>query len=426
MSELLQFFRSLRSRRLNAEQLQTLQNRRLRTIIHHAYATVPYYHDLFKSAGISPGDINTTADLHLIPTTTKEDLRSAGLERILSSGTAPSSCLKIPTSGSTGKPFLTYLSRDDWQTRRLIEFRTLLAIGFRPRDRLAVLGPARRHERRPHQRLGLYDSINISPTLPPGEQLRLLRDFQPTILWVYPTVLKALLQRIDYRLSLVARPRILISSAETFDHTMAKHIRADLDLAMFDFYGSNELGRIAAECPAHGGLHVNADHIVLECLDDGHDAAPGHPGSAVITALNAFAMPYIRYHLGDVCTVLGTHCSCGCALPLIDHPRGRKTDVIRLPSGDTRSPWGVDYIMREVEGLEQFRLIQEDLHHFRLLTVFRTPPRPIGISSVRSRLLEYLSEPVDLKVLVVDSIQQEHSKFRAFVSNVTVPWGGSA
>jgi phenylacetate-CoA ligase len=395
-------------------------------MIRHACATVPYYQALFASAGIAPGDINTTADLHRIPITTKEDLRTAGLDRIISSGTDPSSCLKIPTSGSTGKPFLTYLSRDDWQTRRLIEFRTLLAIGFSPRDRLAVLGPARRHERRLHQRLGLYDSTNISPTLPPDEQLRLLRDFQPTILWVYPTVLKALLQRIDYRLSRFARPRILVSSAEAFDHTMAKHIRADLDLALFDFYGSNELGRIAAECPAHEGLHVNADHLVLECLDDGQAAAPGQSGSAVITTLNAFAMPYIRYHLGDVCTVLDRSCSCGCALPLIGHPRGRKTDVIRLPSGDTRSPWGVDYIMREIEGLDQFRLIQEDLHHFRLLVVFRTPPRSGSLSSIQSRLLEYLKEPVDLEVLVVDSIEREHSKFRAFISNITLPGSGSA
>lgn len=419
MSELLTLVRSLRCRRLNSSQLESLQHRKLRTMIHHAYTNVPYYRALFESAGIAPGDINTTADLHHIPITTKEDLRSAGLDRIISRGIDPSACLMIPTSGSTGKPFLTYLSRNDWQARRLIEFRTLLAIGFNPRDRLAVLGPVRRHERRLHQRLGFYDSINISPFLPPEEQLRILREFQPSILWVYPTVLKALLQRIDYRLSLFARPRILISSAEAFDQVMAKHIRADLDLALFDFYGSNELGRIAAECPAHEGLHVNADHVVLECLDDNHAVAPGRPGSAVITTLNTFAQPFIRYHLGDVCTAFGTTCSCGCALPLIDHPLGRKTEVIRLPSGNTRSPWGVDYILREVEGIDQFRLIQADLNCFQLQMVFRTPPQSSSVSSVQSRLLEYLGEPVNLEMQIVDSIQQEHSKFRAFVSKIT-------
>ncbi len=163
-----------------------------------------------------------------IPITTKDDLRAAGVERITVKEIDIAACQVVHTSGTTGKPFAIHLTGRELRRRRQFEFRTLLSIGFRPQDRLAVLGPAQPHAMRFHQRMGFYRSVNIPPTLSLDGQIDLLKRSRPTILWAYPTVLKALLCRVNYRLDTVANPRMLITSAEVCDEMLKASIHGNL------------------------------------------------------------------------------------------------------------------------------------------------------------------------------------------------------
>lgn len=169
IGEIMELRRLLKNRKLSSDELEDLQRRKLRAVIRNAYEKVPYYRSLFKSEGLSPEDIHTADDLKQVPITTKDDLRAAGVERIIAKDIKLSSCTSIPTSGTTGEPFTTHLTGSDLRTRRLIEFRTLLSVGFRQRDRLAVLGPEWPHRSRLHQRLGFYRSENIN-------QFRLIQE----------------------------------------------------------------------------------------------------------------------------------------------------------------------------------------------------------------------------------------------------------
>lgn len=164
IGEVVELLTLLRNRTLSPAALRALQERKLRTVVRYAYDNVPYYHALFKSAGLSPEDIGTIEDLQYIPITTKEDLRATGVTQITARGINLDSCHAVHTSGSTGKPFTIYLTSSEARTRRLLEFRTLLSIGLRPRDRLAILGPEESYATRLHHRLGLYRTAVISPT----------------------------------------------------------------------------------------------------------------------------------------------------------------------------------------------------------------------------------------------------------------------
>ena len=204
ISEFLELRKLIQNRKLSSEELRELQNQKLRSLIRHAYENVPYYRSLFISVGLTPKDIRTTEDLKHIPITTKDDLRAAA-ERITAKGIDLSSCITTNTSGTTGKSLIIYLTRDEERTRRLVLFRTLLSIGFSPLDRFAVLGSVEPHHTRLHQRLGFYRSWKISRFLPVEDQIQCLQMIQPTVLWVYPTVLRALLHTIDYKLSKFVR-----------------------------------------------------------------------------------------------------------------------------------------------------------------------------------------------------------------------------
>jgi phenylacetate-CoA ligase len=413
--DLFELRRLLRHQKLSSEALDRLQNTKLRILIRHAYQNVPYYHSLFRSAGLSPEDIRSTEDLKYLPITTKEDLKAAGLERIIAKGISPSSCRRMNTSGSLGKPFAVYLTPDEVRSRRSLEFRSLLSIGFHPQDRLSVLGPEHLHPIRFHQRLGFYRSENISVFLPIEMQVRQLEKMRPTIFWAYPTLLRALLHHTGDHLSKIIQPRILITSAEPLDEITKERVHAVWEIERFDLYGAVEVGRIATECASHEGLHVNADHLILECMDGDRLAGPGNPGMVLVTTLNALAMPFIRYRLGDISTLIGRKCSCRSSFPLIGPVQGREDDLIQLPSGKILSSFGLQFILRPYNRIRQFRFIQKNPKHLLLQLELQEIPQKNFISKIRADLLEYLKEPIQVEIQIVNFIQKDR-KFSTFVN----------
>lgn len=406
----------LRARWLSPEGIKALQERRLRAMVRHAYDNVAYYRDLLNSAAIRPDDIRTVEDLRRLPITTKAQLKAAGIENVIAKGTDLAACIVTSTSGSTGTPFATYRARRE-RTRRLVDFRALISVGFRPRDRLVILGSEWAPWRR-LQRLGPYRTESVSRLLPIDEQIERIRDARPTIMWVHPTQLHAVLHRVDYRLSAIARPRVLVHAAEVFDDLLKDRIRADLDVEMFNFYGAIEVGRIAHECRAHTGLHVNSDSVVLECLNGDSPAGAHETGTAVVTSLNRYTMPFIRYHLGDLCTPLGQRCPCGSSYPMIGPPQGRSWDMITLPSGKLVSPLALHTFLRSAEGLDRFRVIQESRDH--LLVQLSAPKDfPAGwLAQLEAHLRDRLGEPMRLEIQRVAYLPADALKFKTFVSKI--------
>lgn len=202
------------------------------------------------------------------------------------------------------------------------------------------------------------------------------------------------------------------------DDQLRARIHEEFTADVFDFYGAVEIGRIAAECPAHEGLHVNMDHVILETIDGIGADTHGKPGVAIVTALNNFTMPLIRYRLGDICAFLPGPCACGSFFPRIAPPLGREEELIKLPSGIELTPHGFHSVMRGFGGLDQYRLIQEKLDQFVLQLVWRNRPQEERIPEMRVRLNQFFGEPVGLDIQSVESIPEEKLKFRAFISRL--------
>jgi phenylacetate-CoA ligase len=88
--------------------LVSYQDRRLRSLIDHAYTRVPYYRELLDRHDIDPSRIRGLADLERVPVSSKDDLRRQPLQNILASGRNPRRLQRIQTTGSTGEPFVLY------------------------------------------------------------------------------------------------------------------------------------------------------------------------------------------------------------------------------------------------------------------------------------------------------------------------------
>jgi phenylacetate-CoA ligase len=242
------------------------------------------------------------------------------------------------------------------------------------------------------------------------------------VLRIAPSKLRAILHVVDYRLSKIARPRILITSSEVLDDGLKSTVLADLDVEFFNFYVSAEFADLASECPAHEGLHANADQLIVECLDDnGQPVEPGKPGEVVVTSLYGFVMPFIRYRLGDICTPIERRCSCGSTFPLISAPLGRQDDVLRLPSGKILSTINLGWIATGIDAVEQYRYTQESIDHFVLELVVWKQPGEDRLAQVCRQVLDYLGEPASFDVQIVDRLPEEKGKFRYFISKVAPP-----
>ena len=191
------------------------------------------------------------------------------------------------------------------------------------------------------------------------EQNRRLQEIQPTVLGVEPIHLKALFYHVDYRSSAIVQSRVLINSGQSLDEDLRKRSRSDGDTEICNFYMATEFGEISAECSAHEGLHVNADLLILECLQDDQEGVPGQPSNVNITSLYSYSTPFIRYRLGDKCTLVKEPCPCGSSFPLIDPPLGRDDDAIWLPIGKILSAIRLSILLRKASGIGQHRFIQE-------------------------------------------------------------------
>lgn len=393
-------FRRLRSRlRLEPQALLELRERKLRSLVRHVWRNVPYYRSRLEEAGVDPASIRTLADLDRIPVTTKDDLREAGYAAILARGTNPNACIRYRTSGTTGKILLVLASPAEARERLLVELRGLWAAGLlRPRERLVVIGPVRWGPRRRHQRLGFLRRDYISPWLPVADQIARLEQLRPDVLWAYPSMLLAIVDRLGGRLSAAARPRALVTSAEGVPPELAAAVRADLDIEWFNFYGSMETGRIAWQCRAHDGLHLNADRLVVELLN-----TPAGVPRTVVTALDSRTMPILRYDLGDETAPVEGLCRCGVSFPRIQAPGGRISGLLRLPGGRTMASWSLRSIIRELPGVDQYRLVLEAPTHLVVHVVLESSA-PDPASEAERRLRPLLGPSVRLDVVTAETL----------------------
>ncbi len=401
---------------LKTDALAALQAQRLQATIRHAYQNVAYYRHMFDAAGITPEDIRTPEDLGHVPTSSKDDLLDAGCDNLIAANLERSGLISSLTSGSTGKAFTVLRTQADMQRRKFLELRALIKVGFQPWDKMALYTVRRSHGGSKSQKL-FYRVKWFSALQSIGTAVAELSSYDPSFLWAYPSSFRMLLDFTNTRLDFACTPRVLVTTAEAPDKTLRDACKL-FSLEHFNFYGSVETGRIAWECRAHDGLHLNTDNVVLEIVPTAGSKSSdtANVGETVITTLNNEAMPFIRYRLGDLCGYLDRTCSCGIALPLISAPIGRSSDLVKLPSGRVLTARGLAAVIRQHRGVRQHQITQRDLRHVEIKLVVDHPFTDYVADELSTQLQEHLGEPVEVAIRIVDSIEQPGPKAKDFIS----------
>jgi phenylacetate-CoA ligase len=175
----------------------------------------------------------------------------------------------------------------------------------------------------------------------------------------------------------------------------------------------------AAECDQHRGLHVNADHLLLELLDANGAPSSSGRGEVAITDLFNYGMPFIRYVNGDMATASAERCACGRGLPLLRHIDGRVLDAIRTADGRYLPGEFFPHMLKDVPGVARFQLVQRQLERLDLSIVRDADFNEDSLITIRREVKKVLGDSIELDCHFVDDIPLTRSgKTRVTISEL--------
>ncbi|CCE24404.1 phenylacetate--CoA ligase family protein, partial [Methylotuvimicrobium alcaliphilum] len=185
-------------------------------------------------------------------------------------------------------------------------------------------------------------------------------------------------------------------------------------------YGGRDAGFIAHECP-EGGRHITSEDIIVEIIgNDGNPLPVGEAGEIKITHLATHDFPFIRYRTGDIGALSDERCRCGRGLPLLKEIRGRTTDFVVDEDGTVIHGLALFYVLRDMKGVESFKIIQLDLEHTLVQVVAgKKFDSEVSIQKITTEFKKRQGKGVEIGVEFVDEIPKVQSgKFRSVISHV--------
>jgi phenylacetate-CoA ligase len=358
----------LRAASLDPEQLEGLAIKRLTAML-RAAVRVPFYRRRLDAAGV--GDDQLMMELcprqvlEALAPGTKAELREAGGDVLLGGKVRPE-WRSSSSSGSTGEPFRVYYEPRAWATLKiLVKLRARTACGTRPTDKVALLEAVPPSDCRPGAGGRVARISILQPAARVGAQLA---AFAPDTVYGLPSALLEAGQELQSRGARL-RARRIFTSGELLRPAVRLAIAEAFGAPVYDVYGSSETKEIAWECPA-GGMHINADVVRLEVLDDANrPVARGVEGNLVATLLLNRAMPLLRYRVGDRGSLLAERCACGHPFPLLGVVTGRRADMLVLDGGQRVSPYALTCAMERVGDVLRYQVTQLEPARLRVRAI---------------------------------------------------------
>ncbi len=399
------------------EQLRELQWVRLRALLRHASTTVPYYQRLFQELGVRAEDFRGLEDLPRLPVLTKAVVRERAAE-LRSQVAGP--LFRRVTSGSTGIPLQTYVDARARDAMGAAARRANRWWGREVGDRHVLLTTAVSSRRRRLRAALLNQTFLSSADLSEEALLRLWRRLQrvrPASLRGNPHVLSRLAEVLaEHGGAGSLRLRAIVCTAEMLYHHQHSRLVETFGCPVIDHYGANEVGLIAAACPA-GRMHISAENVLVETAPPAADGAPWP--ELIVTDLTNWGMPLIRYAVGDLGAPAAAPCPCGRPLPLLTLRAGRTGDFIVLRGNRYLEHSVLCSVFEEIGGdrVHQYRIIQESRDRFTVLIAGK--PAEEVAEAVRRGFRRKLASPVGVDVRFVEHIPLERSgKLRLFLTRV--------
>lgn len=417
----------------NNEELQLLQNEKIRQLIWQASCHVPYYSKLFKQISIDPGEIWGKADLTRLPTLEKNIVQAEISEFRSLLYLDPKTVEHFQSSGTTGKALDVYVALDAIKMEKAFVWLQRSWAGIKPGDRVAYftgfpIVPVNR-KRPPYW---IYDRMEdrllFSLQHMSKDNLifyaKKLKEFQPLFFVGYPTAIYLMALYLCDSGDRSIRLKGVFTSSETLLPHQRQIIEQAFGCLVYDLYGSTEYVGNIVQCE-YQNYHIKNEFGVVEILKpDGTPALPGQVGEIVCTGLINMAMPFIRYRTGDTAVPKSGVCNCGRGGQLVEQIRGRIEDIIISPDGRYLSR--LDFVFKGLLNVKEAQLIQETPEYLRVRIVPNQNYSDADNRKIVSNLRERLGDRIFIECELIDRIPRTaNGKFRYVISKVPLDWAGA-
>jgi len=182
---------------------------------------------------------------------------------------------------------------------------------------------------------------------------------------------------------------------------------------------------VASECDERDGYHYAAENSAVEILNDG-EVVYDKSGEMIVTDLNNFAMPFIRYSVGDVASLRNEsyQCPCGVNLPMLTSIAGRISDFIKHPDGRVFHPISIMYLFytdpsnydsTQIPGIIHLQVVQSRIDRIELNLVTNDDFNQPHADMIRRNFELLLGTDIGFEINIVDEIAVPKSGKRRFI-----------
>ncbi len=412
-----------RTQWLGATEIEEHQLVQFRALFEHCQRHVPYYRALFANHGICGATIQSMSDLRRIPTLSRRTWQEQFDQ--FCADQLPHGTVALDedrTSGSTGVPvrvlktdvfyvwWLAFYLRD-------LEWSELRPSGTMASIRSTLKTGAELERLLQGQRMECWNPI-LEPLLETGplygmdlrqdpqRQLEWLEEVNPDYLLSHTSNLELLAGMLLDEPRRFARLRAIQAISETLTDVAQAKIEAAFRVPVKNLYSCAEAGYLASPCPAGHGLHVHAENVILEILNEAdRPCTPGEAGRVVLTVLHNFRTPFIRYEIGDTASFAASPCRCGRGLPLLTRVHGKARPHFKLPGGRRKHSSDLVHAITRVGGHHQHQVVQQTLDQ----VVVRLVPNRDWSADHRERLVqavrEFFESPVGVQLEIHERLE---------------------
>lgn len=402
----------------NKEEVMALQIEKLQKLLNHCYETVPYYRDIFNEIGIKPEDIRTVDDLKRLPVLTREIIRNNYPHAITSDKFNEASVLKKSSSGSTGEPLRRYTTRKAVFNSWTSIFRCWQWMGFDFGKRVLQVWGDKEYQKKYSgiRKIGMalmrWDLIPCYcvdlKQMP--ETIKKIKKHKPNLIRGYTPSLDTIAMYMELNSIDDIRPDFVITTGATLTGKIRERLEKVFQCKVYDEYGADGMV-IGFQCPQCGQLHTLDDNIIFEF--DHYSGVAKSAGEniaeIVVTDLNNYAMPLIRYKVGDLYIPAGKKRQCNTGFGAFDSVIGRTTDRIVVPDGKVIIYF--DFIFEGIaDMIEKYQIIQEDESTLMISVV---PCKKITLTpahqemmhnTINKNLTEFCGSDLNVKLIIRENI----------------------
>lgn len=381
----------------NNGSFEKLQTKYLTRLLLHAYNNVEYYKPLLDKTGVVKQGAINLQQFSKLPIMTKEVLKT-NFDQLISKDITTRDWYNNSTGGSTGVPtkfihdreyakwsnvanafyFKHFLNMNDISSRKVILWgsdKDLFqgTIGWKAKILNFLTNTT------------LLNSFKMQ-----NEDLKTylykINKYKPNIIKGYAGSLYEFGRYLERTKGQIHKTKAIISEAENLTPEMRKSIESNFGAKVYNNYGSREAGPIAGECK-NGNLHIFSFRHFIEIVD--REGNPAKYGRVIITNLQNYSMPFIRYEIGDMAEIGPKNCSCGNPFPTLKRVVGRITDHFLLKDGTTVPAEFFIHLIGVVDKnlpIKKFQVIQEEYEKIRVVYVAERQLLPEDVNETEKKI----------------------------------------